>query len=420
MVESTPHIRPYDSDRDLEPVSRIMVEVGWQKATEREARLSARRQFYEAATGFVAELDGSPECYVSTMRGTYQYRGTPVPFTGVTGVATSRVARKQGLASRTTARALAQQAHEGAVVAGLGIFDQGFYNKLGFGTSAYDHLATIDPASLTVPYCRRTPVRLSASDAAEMHASRLSRRAGHGAVSLSAEENTRLRASGSESDFGLGFRDEATGELTHHLWVSAQNINAGPYHVSWMAYRTIGQFIELLGLLRNLGDQVYTVWLAEPSGIQLQDYIDRPFRRHRQGRRGEHETSTNAAAQFQYRIMDVPSAMEAAAEWFRRRGTTLPAFTMKVVDPVSRYLSDGDGWMGCGGVYRVEPDGARIAEAGASVDLEIGVGDLTRLWLGVLPATTLRDTGTATIDERLAEVLDDAFAGPPPRTDWFY
>ncbi len=420
MAARSPHIRMYDPGRDMDSVSRIMIEVGWQKPSEREARLDARRRFYEAAVGFVAELEGSPECYVSTMTGTYHYHDSPLPFAGVTGVATSRVARKQGLASRTTARALAHQGREGVVVAGLGIFDQGFYNKLGFGTSAYDHLATIDPGSLNVPYCRKTPVRLSAADAAEMHAARLSRRVRHGSVTLHAEENTALRASGSDSDFGLGFRDETTGELTHHLWVSTQNLNAGPYHVSWLAYRTVGQLVELLGLLRNLGDQVYAVWLAEPSGVQLQDFIDRPFRRHRQARRGEFETSTNAAAQFQYRIMNVPAAMEAAAQWLHKRGSELPAFTMQVLDPVSRYLTADDGWAGCDGLYRVGPDGAGPAASGASVDLEIGIGDLTRFWLGVVPATTLRDTGAAAVGGRLARNLDDAFAGPPPLTDWFY
>ena len=420
MAERTLSIRPYDPDRDLESISRIMLDVGWQKPSERAERMAARRRFYDAAAGFVAELDGSVECYVSTMAGTYQYRDTPLPFAGVTGVVTSRVARKQGLASRTTAKALAHQGREGAVVAGLGIFDQGFYNKLGFGTAAYDHFATIDPASLTVPYCRRTPVRLSAADAAEMHAARLTRLVRHGSVTLSAQESTIQRTLGSESDFGLGFRDETTGELTHHLWVSATNINAGPYHVSWMSYRTVAQLIELLGLLRNLGDQVYAVWLAEPPGIQLQDFIDRPLRRHRQGRRGEFETSINAAAQFQYRIVDVPSAMNAAVASFRRRGATLPAFTMQVLDSASRYLSAEDGWTGCGGVFRVGPDGAQPAEPDASVDLKIGIGDLTRLWLGVVPATTLRDTGAATVDEELAQTLDDAFDGPVPHTDWFY
>lgn len=414
-------IRRFEPARDSEAVARIMMEVGWQRPGEKDERLQARRRFQEAAAGFVADAGGEPQCYVSTMPGSYQYRDGALPFAGVTGVITSRVARKQGLASRTTARALAYQAHEGAVVAGLGIFDQGFYNKLGFGTTAYDIYATIDPASLNVPYCRRRPVRLTAADLGEMHEARLRRRLRHGSVSLDDEAATLMGVSASETGFGLGFRDEETGELTHCFWVSTDNPGSGPYRVLWTSFTTVAQFVELLGLLRNFGDQVYTVWLPEPSGVQLQDFLDRPFRRREQSRRGEHETSTTASAGFQYRIMDVPAAMAAAAGTLRGRGTSLPSFTMRVTDPVARYLPEEAEWNGCAGVYRFGPDGAEaVNREQTDVDLEIGIGDLTRAWLGVLPVSTLRDTSDVTVDDDLAAALDDAFAGPAPHTDWFY
>lgn len=414
-------IRRFDPSRDDQAVARIRMEVGWQRPGEKDQRLEARRRFEEASPGFVAEVHEEPECYVSTMSGTYQYRNRALPFAGVTGVITSRVARKQGLASRTTARALAYQANEGAVIAGLGIFDQGFYNKLGFGTTAYDIYATIDPASLNVPYCRRRPVRLSAANLGEMHQARLRRRLRHGSVSLDHEASTLMGVAASETGFGLGFRDEETDELTHCLWVSTDNPGAGPYRVLWTSFTTVGQFVELLGLLRNFGDQVYTVWIPEPSGIQLQDFLDRPFRRREQGRRGEHETSMAASAGFQYRIMDVPAAMAAAHAALRSRGTDLPSFTMRVTDPVAHYLPEEAAWNGCAGVYRVGPDGAEaVTRERTDVDLEIGVADLTRAWLGVLPISTLKDTSHVRVAGDLAEALDDAFAGPAPHTDWFY
>ncbi len=422
-------IRRFDPGRDDEAVSRILMEVGWKRPGEKDERVDARRRFHEASAGFVAEAHGEPECYVSTMSGSYQYRDQALPFAGVTGVVTSRVARKQGLASRTTARALAYQAKEGAVVAGLGIFDQGFYNKLGFGTAAYDHYAMVDPASLTVPCCRRRPVRLGAQNLDEMHAARLRRRLCHGSVSLYNETNTLMGVTAPETSFGLGFRNDETGELTHCLWVSTDSPGEGPYRVMWTSFATIGQYLELLGLLRNFGDQVYTVWLPEPSGIQLQDFLDRPFRRREQSRRGEHETSVTASAVFQYRITDVPAAMAASVRSLRRRGTELPSFTMRVTDPVTRYLPKGTEWSGCAGVYRVGPEGAETLsrEPGGSttadrteVDLETGIGDLTRAWLGVLPTSTLRDTSDVTVGDGLAAALDEAFAGPSPHTDWFY
>lgn len=416
MSETSPSVRPYRADTDAVFVERILLEVGWRKPSERKPQKAAREAFQNASVSFVAELSGEPECYVTTMPGDYDYHGDRLAFSAVTGVVTSRVARKQGLASRTTARALAASAEAGSVVAGLGIFDQGFYDKLGFGTGGYEHFVRVDPASLTVPYCRRAPVRLTVEDVPEMHAARLERRRRHGSVSIVPQEFTGFEAADSELGFGLGFRDEESGELTHHLWVHTDNGEEGPYRVSWAAYRTVAQFVELLGLLRNLGDQVYVVWLAEPAGVQMQDFIDRPFRRRRERRKGDYETTNSAIAVFQYRILDVERAMAAAA---RRR--PLPRFVMRVDDPASRYLHEHDGWQGVAGDYEVGEAGAvRIDGGRATPDVVIGVGDLTRAWAGVLPVTTLRDAHGVQIGGDLAAALDDAFAGTPPRSDWLY
>lgn len=416
MAKNSPPVRPYDPEHDAEFIERILLEVGWRKPSERAAEKAAREAFQSASDAFVAELSGEPECYVTTMHGDYDYRGERLAFSGVTGVVTSRVARKQGLASRTTARALAACAEGGSVVAGLGIFDQGFYDKLGFGTGAYEHFVRVDPASLTVPYCRRAPVRLTTEDVPEMHAARLARLRRHGSVSITPEEFSGMVAANSELGFGLGFRDEQSGDLTHHLWVHTDNGEEGPYRVIWTAYRTVAQFVELLGLLRNLGDQVYVFWLAEPAGVQLQDFIDRPLRRRRERRKGDFETTNSATAVFQYRMLDVEQALAAAA---RRRA--LPRFLMRVDDPASRYLHDHDGWRGVAGDYEVGETGAARVEGGrAKPDVVIGVGDLTRAWSGVVPFTTLRDIRRVEAGDELAAALDDAFAGTPPRTDWLY
>ena len=45
-----------------------------------------------------------------------------------------------------------------------------------------------------------------------------------------------------------------------------------------MAYQTGEQFLELMALLRSLGDQVRLVRMNEPPGIQLQDLMIQPFK----------------------------------------------------------------------------------------------------------------------------------------------
>jgi len=415
MSDTQPVIRPFVFDRDKPFADRILLEVGWQKPGDPAERVEARARLHAVADAYVAELAGEPECFVTAMPGTIRYRDRDLAFVGVTGVVTSRVARKQGLASRTTARALAAGAENGAVVAGLGIFDQGFYDKLGFGTGGYEHFATIDPSTLNVPYCSRVPVRLTPDDFPEIHAARLARRRGHGAVSLDPPETTLLLTTHATTSFGLGFRDDA-GTLTHHIWVHSDGAGHGPYRVLWASFGTVAEYIELLGLLRNLGDQVYLVWLSEPFGVQIQDFLDRPFRRHEQGRRGEYETRNLASANYQYRLLDVERAFGAASACCR-----LPRFRMRVTDPASRYLHAYDGWRGVAGDYDVSPAGAkRLEGADGDPDLTISVGDLTRIWLGVVPSTTLRDTGRIDTSADLAGMLDDAFGGPSPRTDWLY
>jgi len=94
-------IRPYNHDTDKDAVHRIWREVGWLDKGEEEAM----DHIVTAGRATVAELDGSAECMVLTAPGAVRYLDCDLPFCGVTGVTTSHVARKQGLASRTAAQA---------------------------------------------------------------------------------------------------------------------------------------------------------------------------------------------------------------------------------------------------------------------------------------------------------------------------
>jgi hypothetical protein len=353
---------------------------------------------------------------VSTFPGTFRFHNQDLSFSAVAAVITSRVSRKQGLASRLTAWAIAEAATAGAVVSGLGMFDQGFYDKLGYGHGGYDHYVMLDPSLLNVPHTRNVPVRLGPEDAEEMHRARMQRLRWHGAVTFTSSATTALMSRRSDSAFGLGFRD-ADGNLTHHLWINPDRAGSGPYKVLWMAYTNLSQFIELLGLLRNLGDQVYLVRLVEPGGVQLQDFLDRPFRRHAEAKGGSFETYSSAVASFQYRILDVPKAMDAVCSAVEAE------FTLRLADPVERYLPEHS-WPGVGGDYQVtlgETGGARaIPATPGGVDVSADVGTFTRLWLGVLPATTLRETGRLECNADTARLLDQAFFHEPPHTDWPY
>jgi hypothetical protein len=409
-------IRPYE-ESDRESVDRICREAGWIGSSMPAARAQAREQFIRDGAAFVADLAGTPECYAASLPGTFDFHGRKLQFSAVTSVITSRVARKQGLASTATARLIEHAAGEGAVISGLGMFDQGFYDKLGYGNGGYDHYAMFDPALLNVPYCRRKPDRLTADDYQEMHTARLERKTWHGAVTLHSPGMTHYMARRSDASFGLGFRD-SSGHLTHHLWINPDRPASGPYKVLWMTYDTLEQFIELMGLLRNLGDQIYLCRVIEPGGVQLQDLLDRPFRRHAEAKGGSFETYSTAVANFQYRLLAVEPAIAAV------QTETKLSFRLRLTDPVERYLSSSS-WRGCGGEYEItlgSPSSVQRSEPGVSgePDLVCGVGDFTRLWSGVLPASSLRGLGRITCPEPLAQTLDAIFARELPHTDWLY
>lgn len=161
--------RTYDPERDKEAVHRIWMETGWLEKGKEEIMDT----MVSAGRAIVADINGEPECLVITAPGTLRHLSEDLTMCAVTGVTTSRVARKQGFAKRLAAQAVALDAAEGAMVANLGMFEQGYYNQIGFGTIGYEHVFTFDPAALSVRHKARTPRRLTMDDVEIIHAARL-------------------------------------------------------------------------------------------------------------------------------------------------------------------------------------------------------------------------------------------------------
>jgi len=404
--------RVYDPTRDQQDVLRIYREVGWCTKPEHEEALAA---LVESGRTVVGEMDGSVECMVTTDPGTIRHGSRDLPLVGVTGVTTSRVARKRGLAGRLTARVLADWAAAGSLVAVLGVFEQGYYNQLGFGNGSYEHSCAFDPGLLAVPVKPRVPRRLEGSDWKRMHAGRLRRVRGHGACNIDSPQLTLADMRWGENGFGLGYED-ADGELTHHLWCTAKDPEHGPYTVFWMAYRTREEFHELFGLLRSFEDQVRSIEMREPPGIQLQDLLQRPFKSRQITRRSPHENRITASAYWQVRLLDLPAALEATQlEAERTR------FNLVLLDPIIRFLDEDISWRGVSGDYIVEVGPTCRASAGRDPTLPTltaSVNAFSRMWLGVRSATSLSWTDELEAPRGLLERLDVAFRLPVPSPDW--
>ena len=98
----------FNAKKHRDAARRIWVEVGWLK--DEEKLLAAMDDFIGKGRAFVAEVNGQAECLVNTVQGTIRHIADDLHLCAVTGVATSRVARKHALASRLATRALAENA----------------------------------------------------------------------------------------------------------------------------------------------------------------------------------------------------------------------------------------------------------------------------------------------------------------------
>ena len=222
-------IRHYDPRRDRDASHRIFHEVGW-LGEHNQAKEEAADILIGCSRALVAEVKGEAECLVLAAPGTVRYLDDDLPISVITGVATSRITRRRGFASRLTARAIAADAAAGALLCELGVFEQGYYDRLGFGSGGYEIWAAFDPARLKVGAEPRVPRRITTSDWAIAHASRLARLRGHGALNLTRSGITRSEMMWTEEGFGLSYADGPDGELTHHIWCRRRRDGTRPLH----------------------------------------------------------------------------------------------------------------------------------------------------------------------------------------------
>jgi hypothetical protein len=407
--------RRYDPERDKESARRIWQEIGW--LGEGEAEREAMDLWVSAGEARVAEVEGQAECLVLTAPGGMRYLDSTLHFCSITGVTTSRIVRRQGLATRLTAVSIAERAAAGDAVAGLGMFEQGFYNRLGMGTGGYEHRITFDPARLTITGRPRLPRRLTAQDADQMHAARLARYPSHGGVSLWSPAFTRGEAveSGAKG-FGLGYCDADGGGLSHFIWFSTDSVSHGPYNVLFMAYRTGAEFLELMQVIKGLGDQVDRVTMLEPAHMMLQDLVDQPFHQYRVTRQTALETGVRASAWWQCRILDLDACIAMV-----RLPHGEVTFNLTLHDPISRYLAADSVWRGLSGDYvvRLGPTSTITRGHEAGLDSMVAtVGAFTRLWLGVSTPRGLAVTDHLSAPDGLLKTLEDLLRLPQPHLDW--
>ncbi len=407
------NVRDYDPTKDRPAVIRLWREIGWLREGQPEEAIDSLLQ---SGRTLVSDINGQVECMAATSPGTIQHINDQIRFSGVMAVATGLIARRQGLAKRLTAQAVAAQVAEGAMVSGLGMFDQGYYDRLGFGTGGYEHYIAFDPLLLNVNARPRVPCRLGKDDWLPIHRNRLARLRRHGSLAMQEPTVTRFEMLLTHNGFGLGYSDGPHGELTHHFWCETEDLVYGPHTVKWLVFQTREQFLELMALIKSIGDQVRLVRIQEPPGIQLQDLLERPLRQRHATYQTRYENTMRAVAHWQMRICDLAGCLERT----HLKNNTV-RFNLRLHDPIERYLGDDASWRGLSGDYVVTLGPSSGAERGANhalPTLTASVNAFTRLWLGVRPASGLAYTDDLSGPPGLLEELDWALRLPDPHTDW--
>lgn len=405
--------RAFDFERDMEAVQRIWIECGWIDDDKDER--AAVADFFRAGETEVATINDEAECSVHWTPGTILYQDTELKLGAVTAVTTSHIGRKQRFAQQLTARSLARQQAAGMQVSALGIFDQGFYNRLGYGNGPYETYVQFDPATLNVNAPYRTPRRLGPEDVSAIHQAMHQRQMYHGGVCLTPEKITEAELKFTEKPFGLGYFDGPGGSLSHFIWGEMKDEN-GPYRITMRAYQTRAQLLELLALIKSLGDQVSSFRTLEFGEFQLQDLIDQPFRNERIRAGSTHAMRAHAFAYWQLRILDLESCLAAT----RLSGPSV-SFNLVLTDPLNDLLAGATNWQGLSGDWVVTLGNDSEARRGKDPNLptlSASINAFTRLWFGIQSATGLAIGDDLSAADELLTALDRTIRLPKPHLGW--
>ena len=407
--------RPFNIDTDLADLHRIWQEIGWMEDSDAHRR--GIKAYLDVSTTTAQDVNGAMDIGVSRCDATVHVQHTTLPACLIAGVYAGLAGRQGGHATRMTAEHVADGAAQGAAIATLGIFDQGFYDRVGFGCGPYVRRMTIEPASLNVPRLQRSPVRLTIDDAQAMHDCRLQRRHLHGAIDIPHVAYTEMECCESPG-WGLGFKNSA-GALTHCMWITHESkIENGPWSVRWMAWNTRDELMELLGVVKSFADQVSGVRIADPPGLQMQDLVDRPFAWMRRTGSGDNQVKPTAVAYWQHRMCDVPRCIGAIS----MPGADL-RFNVQIDEPIEQFLASDASWRGCGGDWIISLGDTCSAEPGcddALPTMRASINAFTRWWMGVRSAEALSMTDAFEAPAELLAGLTAHYRLPAPETDWDY
>ncbi len=402
--------RHYNSSKDKKAMNRIFKEVGW---IENDI-FDGVNILVKESESILAEINDSPECIVSSSIGQMTYLDEKLSASFITNVTTSLVARKKKLARELTAQKIALDVENGAEVSLLGMFDQGFYEMLGFGSGNYKTLIKFSPSTLKIKKHFNVPIRLTKNDWDKIHKSRINRLKVHGACDLNSV-STKAETFWFNSCFGLGYFDK-NNNLTHHVWIDGLGKEFGPYRIMWMSYQNYDQLMELMALIKSLGDQIKLIEMIEPPNIQLMDFLDKPNFYKNITKSSKFANEITTYPYWQIRICDLKKCINKT----HLNGKSV-TFNLDLNDPIENYLSEDAKWTGLSGNYIITFGKNSTVKKGHDKNLQTlkaSINSFTRLWMGVLPASSLAINDDFLASNTLVKELEKLFILPKPNVNW--
>ncbi len=404
----------YDKEKHLEKCISIWMDAGWlMNGQEKLANL-----WFDSADALVGKHVNDVVALGLAHSGTFHHaaHSQNISFCAISAITVAFQGRKLGFAGTLTAELLARGAERGEAFAGLGMFEQGFYDRLGFANFPYTRIAEFRPSELMLSGSFSSdPVRLGKENWQDIHQNRINRLRYHGSVNLP-PVITRADMEINKKTFAIGFRNK-NGEMTHHYVVRSVKGEHGPMRVIWMAFQTPDQFKDILLSIKSFGDQIDIVSLQEPPGIQFQSLLRKPISSSRQSTGSvERKVGTRTGCWSQGRILDV----EKCVNGMKCTGEEC-SFNLILTDPVEKYLDSSFEWRGCGGEYTIRFSNRSNAELGITEGLPVmqcSVNTFSKLWTGTAKASMLPYTDKITAPSSLLEKLDKTLNLPEPSFDW--
>jgi len=409
------HVAVYDESLHKAGAQLVWHDCGWSDKVDACELLDT---FFDLGPTWVGIRDEAVQSVVHTAAATLRYQQSDIRLQAVTGVTTSLQARRGGVAANTLAHAMAAGAANGAVVSALGIFDQGFYDRLGYGSLDIMRLIRFDPKDIQVDTIARSPLRFTEKDVDEIHAARSRRWLRHGGVNFDSAKRTLADMQECTNGIGFGYRDHPDGGISHMIWFSRKDSENGPFRVIFTVWETREQLRELMAFLHSLADQVHLVVMEEPPGIALQDFIHRPLRSRAITQKSKYETGITAMTYQQLRILDLKTAIQVCSV------TGEPVrFNLTLTDPIAAYLPHDAPWNGCSGDYTVTVSNASDIShehTNGLPHLTADIAAFSRMWFGCRNASALAMTANVQAPDELLDKLDEALCLPSPMFDWSF